>query len=68
MNLLMHPRWFHHHYETEHQTGLDQWRQVLHHDVFWITIITLAVLVLTLALSFFLGGNPPHTVPYMGYP
>jgi hypothetical protein len=71
MNVTMHPnQWFHHHRRQFHaQAGLCKWDQALHHDVLWIVMIGLLVLVISLALNWLMGGSSPTSSPYMGsYP
>ena len=68
MNVTMHPhQWFHHHHQSDDQARMDKWHEVLHHDVFWIVVVSLLVLVLSLALTWLMGGSPPSGSPYIGY-
>ena len=67
MSIMIHPTQWLHYRHHDHQTAMDKWHEVLHHDTFWIVIIGLLVLGVALTLVLLVGDGSHITGPYMGY-
>ncbi len=69
MHLTIHPiAWFHHEQREGAHAEKWHWRRLFQNETFWVFVVVLAFLVVTVVLTMLFGGSPTSLPSLPIYP